>query len=127
MILRKKIGLGSGIDKNFGFGSGIGYPLGPVGELQNLARSSDRRLGTRGATAGGWVVLSTFVYSTLTQVLSTIVLSPLTQGLSSSHLNQCFSPFSALPSIFLLLSLLVVQKCIFSLSVCLCLCLFDLD
>ena len=25
----KKIGSGSGIDKNFGFGSGIGYPLGP--------------------------------------------------------------------------------------------------
>ena len=26
----KKIGSSSGIDKNFGFGSGIGYPLGPV-------------------------------------------------------------------------------------------------
>ena len=25
----KKTGSGSGIDKNFGFGSGIGYPLGP--------------------------------------------------------------------------------------------------
>jgi len=36
----KKIGSGSGIDKNFGFGSGIGYPLGPDSQMSQMPQTS---------------------------------------------------------------------------------------
>ena len=40
----KKIGSGSGIDKNFGFGPGIGYPLGPDLYLTPFGQLSHLRL-----------------------------------------------------------------------------------
>ena len=55
--------------------------------------------------------------------LSSIVFSPLTQSISPPSLliSQCSYPFSALSPTFLLLSFLVVQKCKYNVSVCLCL------
>ena len=51
------------------------------------------------------------------------VFSPLTESISSpSHLiSQCPYSFPALSPTFLLLSLIVVQKCKCNVSVCLCL------
>ena len=81
------------------------------------------------APAGGWMHLSCIVFSPLTLGFPSIVFSPLTQSISSPSLliSQCSYPFSALSQTFLLLSFLVVQKCKYNVSVCLCLRLFDID
>ena len=71
--------------------------------------------------------LSCIVLSPLTLGFPSFVFSPLTESISSPSLliSQCSSPFSALSPTFLLLSFLVIQKCTYNMSVCLC--LFDID
>ena len=68
--------------------------------------------------------LSCIVFCPLTLGFpSSFVFSPLAESISSpSHLiSQCPYSFPALSPTFLLLSLIVVQKCKCNVSVCLCL------
>ena len=81
------------------------------------------------APAVGWMHLSCIDFSPFTLGFHSIVFYLLSQCISypSPLISQCSYLFSALSQTFLLLSFLVVQKCKYNVSVCLCLRLFDID
>ena len=75
------------------------------------------------APAVGWMHLSCIDFSPFTLGYHSIVFYLLSQCISypSLLISQCPYLFSALSQTFLLLPLLVVQKCKYNVSVCLCL------
>ena len=78
------------------------------------------------APAVGWMHLSCIDFSPFTLGFHTIVFYLLSQCISypSLLISQCSYLFSALSQTFLLLPFLVVQKCKYNVSVCLCLFVF---